>query len=183
MVFWLKLAVLLDEIKNKVLQKMTTDPKDFPILYMAQMCAKNLCFPGFRPFSKIIGVLAARFGSMTFTGALGKAVVIFSKTFFLISSKSTANLSQKTVRYPSRKGVHYIFFGYHRLYLIIAQNVEKCIMHPFFGGILNSFLAQIICTFAWNQKKVLQKMTTGPQGFPHYIYGPKVRQKPMFYWI
>ncbi len=118
--------------------------------------------------------------------SMGKSlgsVVIFCKTLFLISSKSTANLSQKTVGYPSRKGVHYIFFGYHRLYLIIAQNVEKCIMQPFFGGIPNSFLAQIICTFAWNQKKVLQKMTTGPQGFPHYIYDPKVRQKPMFYWI
>ncbi len=97
------------------------------------------------------------------------SVVIFCKTLFLISSKSTANLSQKTVGYPSRKGVHYIFFGYHRLYLIIAQNVEKYIMHPFFGGIPNSFLGQISCTSGWNQKKGFTKNDHGPQGFPHTI--------------
>ena len=40
---------------------------------MTQMCPKNLCFPGFSPFSKKIGRLAARFGAMTFTRALGYA--------------------------------------------------------------------------------------------------------------
>ena len=40
---------------------------------MAQMCPKNLCFPGFSPFSKKIGRLAARFGAMTFTRVLGYA--------------------------------------------------------------------------------------------------------------
>ena len=40
---------------------------------MTQMCPKNLCFPGFLPFSKKMGRLAARFGTMTFTRALGYA--------------------------------------------------------------------------------------------------------------
>ena len=56
-------------------------------------------------------------------------------------------------------------------------------MHPFFGGIPNSFWLKLAVLLDEIKKKVLQKMTTGPQGFPHYIYGPKVRQKPMFYWI
>ena len=34
---------------------------------------KNLCYPAFWHFSKKIGVLAARFGAMTFTRALGYA--------------------------------------------------------------------------------------------------------------
>ena len=40
---------------------------------MAKMCPKNLCHPRFLPFSKKIGFLAARFGAMTFTRALGYA--------------------------------------------------------------------------------------------------------------
>ena len=112
--------------------------------------------------------------------SMGKSlgsVVIFCKTLFLISSKSTANLSQKTVGYPSRKGVHYIFFGYHRLYLIIAQNFEKYIMHPFFGGIPNSFLGQISCTFGWNQKEGFTKDSHGPPRIsPLYIW-PKSAPK------
>ena len=40
---------------------------------MTQICPKNLCFPKFLPFSKKIGRLAARFGAMTFTRALGYA--------------------------------------------------------------------------------------------------------------
>ena len=37
------------------------------------MGPKNLCFPGILPFSKKLGRLAARFGTMTFTLALGYA--------------------------------------------------------------------------------------------------------------
>ena len=53
------------------------------------------------------------------------SVVIFSKTFFVISSKRTANLSQKTVGYPSKKGVHYIFFGCLRFDLRRLKNAQK----------------------------------------------------------
>ena len=34
----------------------------------------------------------------------------FGKRLFLVSSESMGNLSQKTVGYPSRKGVEHIFF-------------------------------------------------------------------------
>ena len=52
-------------------------------------------------------------------------VVIFCKTLFLISSKSTANLRQKTVGYPSRKGVHHIFFERQKYGLITAYHRRK----------------------------------------------------------
>ena len=43
-----------------------------------QNVLKNLCFLAFFPFSKKMGVLAARFGAMTFTRALGYAKRLLS---------------------------------------------------------------------------------------------------------
>ena len=43
------------------------------LVKIAQMCPESLCFPGISAFSKKIGFLAARFGAMIFTRALGYA--------------------------------------------------------------------------------------------------------------
>ena len=74
MVYFLKYDVVWDKTIKFHLGKITTGPQWFPLtIHMTQMCPKNLCFPGFSPFSKKIGRLAARFGAMTFTRALGYA--------------------------------------------------------------------------------------------------------------
>ena len=60
-------------------------------------------------------------------------------------------------------------------------------IHPFSGGIPNSFLGQIGCTTECNQKFTVTKNNYGPPRIsPYYLagpHGPNVTQKPMFSWI
>ena len=64
---------------------------------MTQMCPKNLCFPGFLPFSKKMGRLAARFGTMTFTRALGYAKHPLSVVQFF----AVARFRSRTLPHPA----------------------------------------------------------------------------------
>ena len=54
-----------------------------------------------------------------------EVVINFGKSFLLVLSESIGNLSQKTVGYPSRKGVHHIFFERQKYGLITAYHRRK----------------------------------------------------------
>ena len=60
---------------------------------MTKMCPKNLCFPGFWPFSKKMGLLAARYGAMTFTRALGYA----KRPLSVVLAFADARLGRRTL--------------------------------------------------------------------------------------
>ena len=55
-------------------------------------------------------------------------VIIFGNSYFLVLSKSIGNLTQKTVGYPSRKGVEHIFSERQRLPPVLSLCRRKTIV-------------------------------------------------------
>ena len=71
---------------------------------MAKMCPKNLCYPRFLPFSKKIGRLAARFGAMTFTRALGYA----KRPLSVVRAFADARFRMRTLSHMHALGDYYL---------------------------------------------------------------------------
>ena len=143
------------------------------------MTALWLVFSGFLPQWPL------RWDSLLVRGNPLGLVIILGNSEFSVSSESRSSLTQKTVGYPSRKGVDHFFSEKHRYGLIPTCHVRYDILPlespylrfskkkwstPFLEGYPTVFWVKLLLLSDETENSLLPKMITGPQGFPHTIF-------------